>query len=373
MLSLFRSRTRHQLLASLVCCALAMPMTQIFAQESKTSASSEKKSHTKSSSRSNSQKSSAKSNSTKQKSANKSSAKPSTRAANAKKPPSKAKKSAKSAVIPAAAGTGASAAASARGGLYSHAIYVQDLSSSKVIYSRNDDEVRPIASISKLMTAIVIVDARLPMDEMITITQDDVDRVKFSSSRLAVGTRLSRQDMLHLALMSSENRAAHALGRTYPGGMDAFVREMNLKAKSIGMTQSRFVEPTGLSSENVATPKDLVKLLQASAQRPTVRAFTTSDEHEVRRGKGQPTLFRNTNALVRKPEWDIKVSKTGYISEAGQCLVMVARINNRDTAIVLLDSGGKSARIGDATRIRQMVQQKSEAVATSQPHRVAAL
>jgi len=371
MFSLVRSRTRHQILAALACFALSMPATEIFAQESKTSSSAQKKTSTKSSN----QKSSAKSSSNKSKSSAKSSTKQSTKDSSTKKAPSKAKKSAKTAVIPAAAGTATAVAApaSAKGGLYSHAIYVQDLSSNKVLFSRNDDEVRPIASISKLMTAIVIVDARLPMDEMIVITQDDVDRVKFSSSRLAVGTRLSRQDMLHLALMSSENRAAHALGRTYPGGMDAFVREMNLKAKSIGMTQTRFVEPTGLSSDNVSTPKDLVKLLQASAQRPAVRDFTTSDEHEVRRGKGSPTLFRNTNALVRKPEWDIKVSKTGYISEAGQCLVMVARINNRDTAIVLLDSGGKSARIGDATRIRQMVQQKSEAIATSQPHKVAAL
>jgi len=367
MLSFVRSRTRHQLIASLVCCMLAMPAMEIFAQESKTSTSAQKKSTSKSST----QKSSAKSSSSKQKTSSKSNSKQPTKASNTQKTPSKVKKSAKTAVIPAAAGS--TVAASAKGGLYSHAIYVQDLSSNRVLFSRNDDEVRPIASISKLMTAIVIVDARLPMDEMIVITQDDVDRVKFSSSRLAVGTRLSRQDMLHLALMSSENRAAHALGRTYPGGMDAFVREMNLKSKSLGMTHTRFVEPTGLSSDNVSTPKDLVKLLQASAQRPAVRDFTTSDEHEVRRGKGQPTLFRNTNALVRKPEWDIKVSKTGYISEAGQCLVMVARINNRDTAIVLLDSGGKSARIGDATRIRQMVQQRSEAIATSQPQKVAAL
>ena len=371
MLSLVRSRTRHQILAALTCFALAMPVTEIFAQESKTSSSAQKKSSSKSSA----QKSSAKPSASKSKSSAKSSTKQSTKSTSTKKAPSKAKKSAKTAVIPAAAASGAAvaASASAKGGLYSHAIYVQDLSSNRVLYSRNDDEVRPIASISKLMTAIVIVDARLPMDEVITITQDDVDRVKFSSSRLAVGTKLSRQDLLLLSLMSSENRAAHALGRTYPGGMGAFVREMNLKSKSLGMTHTRFVEPTGLSSENVSTPKDLVKLLQASAQRPTIRQYTTSDEHEVRRGKGSPTLFRNTNALVRKPEWDIKVSKTGYISEAGQCLVMVARINNRDTAIVLLDSGGKSARIGDATRIRQMVQQRSEAIATSQPQKVAAL
>jgi len=206
------------------------------------------------------------------------------------------------------------------------------------------------------MTAIVIVDANQSMSDMIEVTSSDVDTVKHSRSRLPVGTKLSRGDMMHLALMSSENRAANALGRNYPGGMTAFVAAMNSKAKQLGMTQSRFVEPTGLSSENVASPRDLVKLLQASASRQAIRHYTTDDQHEVR-SSGHATLFRNTNMLVMNPTWDIKVSKTGYINEAGQCLVMVARINNRDMAIVLLNADGKGTRVGDAVKIKQWVQQ----------------
>ena len=206
------------------------------------------------------------------------------------------------------------------------------------------------------MTAIVIVDANQSMSDMIEVTTSDVDTVKHSRSRLPVGTKLSRGDMMHLALMSSENRAANALGRHYPGGMSAFVAAMNSKAKQLGMTQSRFVEPTGLSSENVASPRDLVKLLQASASRPAIRHYTTDEQHEVR-SSGHATLFRNTNMLVMNPTWDIKVSKTGYINEAGQCLVMLARINNRDMAIILLNADGKGTRVGDAVKIKQWVQQ----------------
>lgn len=244
--------------------------------------------------------------------------------------------------------------------LRSNVVYVQDLSSNAVLYSRNDDVARPIASITKLMTAVVLVDANLNMNEIIEVTQDDVDVVKHSRSRLSVGTRLSRADMLHLALMSSENRAASALGRTYPGGTAAFVGAMNAKSQELGMSRSQFVEPTGLSSSNVSTPRDLVKLMQAAASRPTIHRYTTDDQYEVRTS-GRTTVFRNTNALVTKPDWDIKVSKTGYINEAGQCLVMVARINNRDTAIVLLNAEGKFTRIGDAVRIRQMVQRQEVA------------
>jgi D-alanyl-D-alanine endopeptidase (penicillin-binding protein 7) len=229
-----------------------------------------------------------------------------------------------------------------------------------VLYSRNEQVVRPIASITKLMTAVIIVDAKLPMSEVIQITQADVDVVKYSRSRLAVGAKHTRGDLMHLALMSSENRAAHALGRTYPGGMTAFVNAMNAKARELGMAQSTFVEPTGLSSANVSTPRDLVKLLQASASRPAIRFYTTDHQHEVR-SAGHPTLFRNTNMLVTNPSWDIKVSKTGFINEAGQCLVMVARINNRDTAIVLLNAEGKGTRIGDAVKIKQMIQSKQVA------------
>jgi D-alanyl-D-alanine endopeptidase (penicillin-binding protein 7) len=238
----------------------------------------------------------------------------------------------------------------------SNVVLVQDLSSNTTLFSRNEETARPIASITKLMTAIVIVDANQSMSDMIEVTSSDVDTVKHSRSRLPVGTKLSRGDMMHLALLSSENRAANALGRNYRGGMTAFVAAMNSKAKQLGMTQSRFVEPTGLSSENVASPRDLVKLLQASASRQAIRHYTTDDQHEVR-SSGHATLFRNTNMLVMNPTWDIKVSKTGYINEAGQCLVMVARINNRDMAIVLLNADGKGTRVGDAVKIKQWVQQ----------------
>jgi len=242
-------------------------------------------------------------------------------------------------------------------GLRSHVVFVQDLNSKAVLFSRNDDIARPIASITKLMTALVVIDAKQPLDEMLQITQADVDVVKFSRSRLAVGVKLSRADMLHLALMSSENRAANALGRHYPGGMPAFVAAMNNKARELGMTNSRFVEPTGLSSANVATPRDLVKLMQATAARPSIRYYSTNQQHEIST-RGHATLFRNTNMLVTNPNWDIRVSKTGFINEAGQCLVMVARINNRDTAIVLLNADGKGTRIGDAVKIRQLVQNR---------------
>jgi D-alanyl-D-alanine endopeptidase (penicillin-binding protein 7) len=240
--------------------------------------------------------------------------------------------------------------------LRSSVAYVQDLQSSTVLFAKNEDTIRPIASISKLMTALVVVDANQPMDETLEITDDDVDRLRHAASRLPVGTRLTRADMLHLALMSSENRAAHALGRYYPGGMPAFVKAMNAKARDLGMMDTHFVEPTGLSSENVSSPRDLVRLLRAAAQRPLIHRYTTDSEYDVDMGKGHTRTFRNTNALVRNANWDIKVSKTGFINEAGECLVMLAHIDGRDLAIVLLDSQGKYSRIGDAIRIRKFVQ-----------------
>lgn len=239
--------------------------------------------------------------------------------------------------------------------LRSSTAYVQDLETSNVVFAKNENVVRPIASISKLMTALVVVDANLPMDEMLEITEDDVDQLKHSASRLEVGTRLNRGDMLHLALMSSENRAAHALARHYPGGLPAFVAAMNEKARALGMTSTRFVEPTGLSSENVSSPRDLARMVRAAAQRPLIHRYSTDTEYEVE-VKSRTQTFRNTNLLVRKPDWDIKVSKTGYINEAGECLVMMARIDGRDLAIVLLDSQGKLSRIGDAVRIRRIVE-----------------
>ncbi|MGY6272062.1 D-alanyl-D-alanine endopeptidase [Achromobacter denitrificans] len=254
------------------------------------------------------------------------------------------------AMPPPAASVRAEAAA-----LRSSTAYVQDLETSTVLFAKNENVVRPIASISKLMTAVVVVDANLPMDEMLEITDDDVDGLKHTTSRLRVGTKLSRGDMLHLALMSSENRAANALGRHYPGGLPAFVAAMNAKAQALGMASTRFIEPTGLSSDNVSSPHDLARLLRAAAQRPLIHRYSTDTEYDVEVNNRTQT-FRNTNLLVRKPDWDIKVSKTGYINEAGECLVMLARINGRDLAIVLLDSQGKLSRIGDAVRIRRIVQ-----------------
>ncbi|ANN65926.1 D-alanyl-D-alanine endopeptidase [Bordetella bronchialis] len=240
--------------------------------------------------------------------------------------------------------------------LRSSVAYVQDLATSTVLFSKNEDTIRPIASISKLMTALVVVDANQPMDDMLEVTDDDIDRLRHAASRLPVGSRLSRADMLHVALMSSENRAAHALGRYYPGGMPAFVKAMNAKARELGMMDTHFVEPTGLSSENVSSPRDLVRLLRAASQRPLIHRYTTDTEYDVDMGRGQMRTFRNTNALVRSADWDIKVSKTGFINEAGECLVMLAHIQGRDLAIVLLDSQGKYSRIADAVRIRKFVQ-----------------
>lgn len=243
--------------------------------------------------------------------------------------------------------------------LRSEVAFVQDLESSDVLYDKNSDEVRPIASISKLMTALVVAEAGLPMKEILEITDADVDRLRYSRSRLSVGTELSRADMLHLALMSSENRAAHALGRHYPGGMPAFVRAMNDKARALGMRSTHFAEPTGLSSDNVSSPRDLVKLLQAVNKQPLINRYTTDDRYEVNVGRGRQLVYNNTNRLVRNADWDIKVSKTGFINEAGECLVMLTRIDDRDVAIVLLNSSGRYSRIGDAVRIRSLVESGS--------------
>ncbi len=247
--------------------------------------------------------------------------------------------------------------------LRSEVAFVQDLQNSDVLYDKNSDEVRPIASISKLMTALVVAEAGLPMDEILEIADEDVDRMRYSRSRLRVGTKLKRSDMLHLALMSSENRAAHALGRYYPGGMPAFVRAMNDKARSLGMRRTRFVEPTGLSVENVSTPRDLVKLLRATSNHPLIHRYTTDDKYEINVGKGRQLVYNNTNRLVKNDDWDIKISKTGFINEAGECLVMLTRIDGRDVAIILLNSTGRYSRIGDAVRIRTLVENAASNVA----------
>jgi D-alanyl-D-alanine endopeptidase (penicillin-binding protein 7) len=239
--------------------------------------------------------------------------------------------------------------------LRSNAFYVFDPADSRVLAARNESVPVPIASISKLMTALVVLDAGQPMNEKVTITRDDVAETARSGSRLARGVQLSRADMLHLALMSSENRAAHALCRTYPGGESACVRAMNEKAQSLGMTTAHFVEPTGLSSSNVSSPVDLAKLVQAASDNPVIREYSTDPEEVVYLGR-RPAKFHNTNRLVDRSNWQVTVQKTGYISEAGRCLVMKAVIDGRDVIIVLLNSWGRLTRIGDANRVRDWIE-----------------
>lgn len=228
------------------------------------------------------------------------------------------------------------------------------------IYAKRPAVRSPIASLTKLMTAMVTLDANLPMDEPVTVTEADVDTLRGSSSRLPVGATLSREDMLHLALMASENRAASALARHYPGGRHAFVDAMNRKADELGMRQSWFSDPTGLRTENLSTAQDLVKMVKAAYQYPMIRRFSTSESHEVVfGGHSYPVPFRNTNALVKSENWDIGLSKTGYINEAGRCLVMQARIAQQPVIIVLLDAQGTYTRIGDANRVKKWIETKA--------------
>ena len=245
--------------------------------------------------------------------------------------------------------------------LKSSVALVMDQDTHEVLLSKNDHAVLPIASLTKLMTGLIISQAKLPMDEMITITQDDVDTEKRSGSRLTVGATLTRQEMLHLALMSSENRAAHALGRTYPGGMKVFVSQMNLKARLMGMTDTRYVEPTGLSSKNQSSAHDLAALVNVAHSDPVLRAFSTSPGYEV--AVGNKTLqYNNTNRLVHSPSWDIGLQKTGYISEAGRCLVMQAEVSGRKLIMVFLDSAGKFSRLADAERVRNWIESTGNSV-----------
>ena len=241
--------------------------------------------------------------------------------------------------------------------LQSSVAYVIDQDTHEVLLSKNDQAVLPIASLTKLMTGLLISQARLPMDEMITITQDDVDTEKHSSSRLRVGTTLTRAEMMHLALMSSENRAAHALGRTYPGGLAQFVQLMNGKAQQLGMRDTRYVEPTGLSSSNQSSARDLARLVAVAHSDPLMREYSTSHGYEV--AVGRRTLqFNNTNRLVKSDNWDIGLQKTGYISEAGRCLVMQAHVAGRKLIMVFLDSAGKFSRLADAERVRHWMESK---------------
>jgi D-alanyl-D-alanine endopeptidase (penicillin-binding protein 7) len=250
--------------------------------------------------------------------------------------------------------------------LRSSVAMVVDQQTGETLFSKNAQAVLPIASITKLMTALVVLDANLSLADPVEVSELDIDTEKGSRSRLRPGTRLSRGEMLQLALMSSENRAAHALGRHYPGGMPAFVAAMNAKARQLGMTDTSFVEPTGLSSSNVSNARDLARLVVAAAQYPLVRQFSTANGLTVDTGV-RMLNFHNTNRLISNPTWEIGLQKTGYISEAGSCLVMHTNIDGRPVVMVLLDANGKLSRFGDAERIRQWLENESR-----RPHPVRA-
>jgi len=238
----------------------------------------------------------------------------------------------------------------------SHVALVFDEQTQRPLYNKHGQVVVPIASISKLMTAMVVLDAHLPMDVKVSVADDNLNKIKRAKSRLRVGMTLTRGEMLRLALMASENRAALALARSYPGGTQALVAAMNVKARALGMENTRFFEPTGLDSDNVSTAQDLVKMVAAAGKYNLIHQYTTTATLLVNNLNGRTIRFGNTNPLVRNASWDIGLSKTGFINEAGQCLVMQATINHRPVIIVLLDSWGKRTRVGDANRIRQWME-----------------
>jgi D-alanyl-D-alanine endopeptidase (penicillin-binding protein 7) len=249
--------------------------------------------------------------------------------------------------------------------LSSNVAFALDESNSQVLFEKNSDAPMPIASITKLMTALVVVEAGQNMDEILEVTNDDIDRIKHTSSRLPIGAKLSRADMLHIALMSSENRAASALGRNYPGGLPAFVAAMNAKAKALGMANTHYVEPTGLSSENVASARDLAKLVAAVHDHPVLAQYSTNSKYEV--DTGRRTLhYVNSNRLIGNEDWEIELQKTGYITEAGRCLVMQVKIDDRPVVMVFLDSKGRYSRFADAGRLRKWVVEKINSATTTQ-------
>jgi len=243
--------------------------------------------------------------------------------------------------------------------LKSTSALVLDQSGQRVLYGKNVDWVVPIASITKLMTALVVLDSGLPLDEPLTISKEDRDGLKGTRSRLAVGMKVTRDDLLRLALMASENRAAAALARAHPGGTPAFVAAMNRKAGELGMWHTRFVDGTGLSNGNVSNAQDLSRLVGAAYQHPLIREYTTDTQYTVRLANGRKMQFSNSNRLVRNAGWEIGLSKTGYISEAGRCLVMQAQIAATPVIIVLLDSWGHLTRIADANRIKKWIESNS--------------
>lgn len=239
--------------------------------------------------------------------------------------------------------------------LQSNFALVLDQKSGEALYQKNADTVVPIASITKLMTAMVLLDGAPDLHAPVSISDEDVDYLRGSRSRLSVGAVLSRETALLLALMSSENRAAHALARHYPSGLPSFVQAMNAKAKSLGMKDTHFEDPTGLTKNNVSTARDLSKMVAAAQRYPLIREFTTTAEATVDVA-GRPTVYRNTNPLVKSASWEVGLSKTGYIQEAGKCLVMQARFAEKPVVIVLLDSAGKETRVGDANRVRRWIE-----------------
>ncbi len=250
--------------------------------------------------------------------------------------------------------------------LNSSVALVIDQETNEVLFSKNDGAVLPIASLTKLMTGLLIAESGLSMDTPITITRGDLDTYKGTGSRLAIGTTLSRGEMMHISLMSSENRAANALGRTYPGGLRKFVQDMNAKARELGMHDTRFVEPTGLSSENKSSARDLATLVSAAYERPMLRDLSTSPGYQLDFGR-RSLQYKNSNRLIHNPAWDIGLQKTGYISEAGRCLVMQARVAGREVIMVLLDAAGTMSRNQDAERVRRWVEAQTHAQTAIRP------
>ncbi len=239
--------------------------------------------------------------------------------------------------------------------LRSSVVLVQDARSGETILDKNSNAVLPIASITKLMTAMVVLDEDLDLTQRVVVSSEDRDLLKNTRSRLRPGAVFTRDELLLLALMSSENRAASALARTAPGGTARFVAAMNAHARALGMHDTRFVDSTGLSPSNVSSARDLVTLVEAASRHPRIRSYSTRENADVQ-AAGRTLSFRNTNSLVRSDQWDIELSKTGFISEAGRCLVMRVRFSSRDLIVVLLDSWGKYSRIGDANRIRKWLE-----------------
>jgi serine-type D-Ala-D-Ala endopeptidase (penicillin-binding protein 7) len=241
--------------------------------------------------------------------------------------------------------------------LQSTAAIVLDAKTGQTLYAKNADQVHPIASITKLMTSMVVLDARLPMDEAVAISSEDLDTLKNTRSRLPIGANFRRDDLIRIALVASDNRAAAALGRSYPGGTAAAVEAMNAKAVLLGLTATRFVDTSGLAPGNVSSPQDLAKMVAAASGYPLIREYSTTPALDVTLPtSGRKVAYVNTNTLVRSSDWIIGLSKTGYISESGKCLVMHAMIANNPVVIVLLDSWGRLTRVGDANRIKRWLE-----------------